>query len=72
MMAHICHSRNISVLRAVVVLYPYDPLKNWYPFDEIEANPSDPMHVVKLMGRIDGLGVVYLVGMHHLSIFYWH
>ena len=40
------------------------------PFGEIAANPSDLKHVVKLMGRSDGLGVVILVGLHHLHTFY--
>ena len=40
------------------------------PFDEIVANPSDLKHVGKLMGRSDGLGVVIMVGSHHLCVFY--
>ena len=40
------------------------------PFDEIAANPSDLKHVLKLMGCSDGLGVVILVGLHHLRMFY--
>ena len=30
------------------------------PFDEIVANPSDLKHVVELLGRSDGLGMVIL------------
>ena len=39
------------------------------PFDEVAANPSDLQHVAKLMRRIDGLGVVITVGLHHLRVF---
>ena len=40
------------------------------PFDEIVANPSDPKHVVKLLGRSDGLGVVITTRSRHLCVFY--
>ena len=39
------------------------------PFDEIVANPSDLKHVVKLLGRSDGLGVVITVNLRHLCVF---
>ena len=39
------------------------------PFDEITANPSNLKHVVKLMGRSDGLGVVIPVALRHLRVF---
>ena len=40
------------------------------PFDEIVANPSDLKHVVKLLGRSDGLGVVITTRSRHLCVFY--
>ena len=39
------------------------------PFDEITANPSNLKHVVKLMGRSDGLGVAIPVALRHLRVF---
>ena len=34
------------------------------PFDEIVTNPSDPKHVLKLLGYSDGLGVVTTTHKH--------
>ena len=39
--------------------YPCPQAKS-VPFDEIVINPSDLKHVVKLLGRSDGLGMVIL------------
>ena len=39
------------------------------PFDEIVANPSDLKHVVKLLGRSDGLDVVITTRSHRLCVF---
>ena len=40
------------------------------PFDEIFINPSNLKHVVKLLGRSDGLGVVITTRLRHLCLFY--
>ena len=45
------------------------PLKA-VPFDEIVANPNDLKHVVKLLGRSGGLGVVMTTHSHHLLTVY--
>ena len=39
------------------------------PFDEIVANPSDLKHVGKLLGCIDGLGMVTLARMDREDAF---
>ena len=40
------------------------------PFDEIFINPSDLKHVVKLLGRRGGLGLVITTRLRHLCVFY--
>ena len=66
---HLCA---ISVLVAVVT--PRVPIPMFLvkvvPFGEIVANPSDLKHVVKLLGRSDGLDVVITTRLHHLCVFY--
>ena len=69
---HLCA---ISVLVAAVL--PRVPIPGYpcflakeVPFDEIVANPSDLKHVVKLLGRSDGLGVVITTRSRHLCMFY--
>ena len=39
------------------------------PFEEIVTNPSDPKHVLKLLGYSDGLGVVITTGVGLLGAF---
>ena len=39
------------------------------PFDEIVTNPSDPKHVLKLLGYSDGLGVVVTTHKHLWNAF---
>ena len=43
--------------------YPCPQAKS-VPFDEIVTNPSDPKHVLKLLGYSDGLGVVITTHKH--------
>ena len=43
--------------------YPRPQAKS-VPFDEIVTNPSDPKHVLKLLGYSDGLGVVTTTHKH--------
>ena len=63
------HIITISVLVAVTGLYLCF-LAKMVPCDEIVANPSDLKHVVKLLGRSDGLGVVITTRSRRLCVFY--
>ena len=48
--------------------YPCPQAKS-VPFDEIVTNPSDPKHVLKLLGYSDGLGVVVTAHEHLWNAF---
>ena len=66
---HLCAISVLVAARTSQCPYPCF-LAKVVPFDEIVANPSDLKHVVKLLGRIDGLDVVITTRLHHLCVFY--
>ena len=50
-------------------LYPYlCSLVEVVLFGEIEVNPSDIKHVMKLVGCSDGLGMVIMAHTHHWDV----
>ena len=56
-----------SVLPTATVPYPCSLVKVVL-FGEIEVNPSDVKHVMKLLGYSDGLGVVVTAHTHRRDV----
>ena len=65
------HLSIISVPRAALTATeppPMFPVESGATFGEIEVNPSDVKHVMKLVGYSDGLGVVVTAHTHRRDV----